>query len=451
MLLVDKYKPKESKFVLGGEYVCKELAKWLKAWNKDKKLPRAFMISGPPGIGKSTLIDLVLAENGIPNALKLDSTAKNPKKAFDKVKEAFGTRKVDAYFTGKMQRSKPGAVIIDDLDAMISTTLPQIVRFVGKTKVPVVCVTNDPNAKAIQALKAKCHHVRMNRPQEDAIFARLTFICQQVLKEKPQASKERPSTNSQGSIPQPGQLRSIARSSGGDVRQAMNELQFCLSGNGSVFCSVAEGTGLIVDRPLNAFEAATALFAPWGKLPATSTSQPTSKGASALSGTLAKQPPSELRATKLLQLASRAMDADSHLVPLMIQENYLKACTLENMAEAAEAISLGDVMSARARKMPGNAPEMQAFFEVAYPAFRIGARLQSTTLPNTERIEFPEYPAKIGEINRRAKGVSELAAAMFVFSFLFCSQHLSAGMGRATDNTLQSSNWDNCEAYWSIL
>jgi DNA polymerase III delta prime subunit len=404
MLLVDKYKPKESKFVLGGEYVCRELAKWLKAWNKDKKLPRAFMISGPPGIGKSTLVDLVLAENGIPNALKLDSTAKNPKKAFDKVKEAFGTRKVDAYFTGKMQRSKPGAVIIDDLDAMISTTLSQIVRFVGKTKVPVVCITNDPNAKAIQALKAKCHHVRMNRPQEDAIFARLTFICQQ------ERSKR-------ATIPQPGQLRSIARSSGGDVRQAMNELQFCLSGNGSVFCSVAEGTGLIVDRPLNAFEAATALFAPWGKLPATSTSQPTSKGASALSGTLAKQPPSELRATKLLQLASRAMDADSHLVPLMIQENYLKACTLENMAEAAEAISLGDVMSATARKMPGNAPEMQAFFEVAYPAFRIGAKLQNAQ----ERIEFPEYPAKIGEINRRAKGVSELAAAMYVLFFAFCS------------------------------
>lgn len=364
LLFVDKYKPKLSKHVVGGEYAARELVKWLKAW-KNRDTPKAFMLSGPPGIGKSLLVELVLAETGVPNAIRFDSLKKRTRAALRKVEEAFGTRKIDAYFSGKMQRSKPGAVIMDDLDSMLTSAdqggIPQLVSFLKTTKVPIVCICNDPNNKAIQPLRDKCQHVRMQRPTPDVIATHLAYIC------KEQKSKFAL-----------GQIRVIAASSGGDVRQAVNELQFALSGNGSPGISMAEGTGVTVDRPLNPFDATSALFKQYAQ-----------------NGSRETGP--------LLQLAARAVESDQYLAPMMVHENYVRAsqADFDRFADAADAMSLADVTDGRF----GTAPEFKAAMSVAAPCFKIGAKLGA-------RAEFPLHMTHTAEINKRCRTMAEVADRM---------------------------------------
>lgn len=378
LLYADKYRPSVSRCVVGADYAARELVKWLKAW-KNKDTPRAFLLSGPPGIGKSLLVDLVTAENGIPNAIRFDSLKKRTRAALKQVEEAFGTRKVDAYFSGKMQRSKPGAVIMDDMDSMLTSAdqggIPQIVSFIKTTRVPVICICNDANSRSMQALRAKCQHVRMQRPTPQAIVAHLAGICRAESPKFPV-----------------GQMRVIATASGGDVRQAVNELQFALSGNGSPGVSMSEGTGLTVDRPLNPFDAASALFRQFSHVQA-----------QAVNGAAA----SCRAAVPLLQASARAVDSDQHLVPLMVQENYLRTAqgSFDKIADAAEAMSLGDVLEGHCRRAPGIMQDARAVVAVAVPCFAVDARLSA-------RAEFPALMSHTAEINRRNRTMVEMAGRM---------------------------------------
>jgi replication factor C subunit 1 len=161
----DKYRPKTTKQVVGASYAAASLMSWARLWNTPQRAFRAALLSGPPGIGKSVLADLVCAESGLPNVLRIDSSRKRTKKALEEIEEVFGSRKIDAYLTGRMQRSKPGAVIIDDLDAMIvggadRGGVLKIVAFIKTSKIPVICVCNDANHRSLKPLVAQCMHIR---------------------------------------------------------------------------------------------------------------------------------------------------------------------------------------------------------------------------------------------------------------------------------------------------
>jgi replication factor C subunit 1 len=165
LLFSDKHRPKNTKQIIGAEYAAMGLLSWMRSWHTPQRQFKAAMISGPPGIGKSILAELACAEGGLHNMLRMDSSRKRTKKALEELEEAFSSRRIDAYLTGKMQRSKPGAVVVDDLDAMITGGadrggVPQVVAFIKTTKIPVICVCNDANHRSLKTLVAQCMHIR---------------------------------------------------------------------------------------------------------------------------------------------------------------------------------------------------------------------------------------------------------------------------------------------------
>lgn len=163
--LVDKYRPMNTRQLLGMDYYVMSLTSWLRSWHTPQRQHKVAMLSGPTGIGKSMLAKLVCMESNIPNVVYVDSSRKRTKKALLEVEEAFMSRKVDAYITGKMQRSKPGAVIVDDLDAMLVGNVDkggvfQLVMFVKKSRIPVICICNNSNSRSLKTLMSQCMHIR---------------------------------------------------------------------------------------------------------------------------------------------------------------------------------------------------------------------------------------------------------------------------------------------------
>ena len=375
MLMVDKYRPKTIKQIIGAEYAAMSLTTWLQSWNTPKRQHRCAIVSGPPGIGKTALANLACSEVGLRNVIIMDSSRKRTKKALDEVEEAFMSRKVDAYFTGRMQRSKPGAVIMDDLDMMVTGGadrggVSQIASFSKRTRIPIICICNDPNHRSLKTLVANSTHIRMQRPSAESIAQRLLEI-----------------SRGEGLNVGIQHAREIAKSCGCDVRQSINELQFCFcidDSNGRATldsCQNVDGSGIVMDRAFNAF---TVIANSFGCAPRES-----------------------------VKNGIRLYEADNMLGPMLVHENY-QGMNLEDVgkefqvvADVADAISEGDLFAIDTRRRRGMnlLSDVRATMTCAVPCAHANRRLDC-------KINFPSLLGNVSTTGKNSRLSCNLRESM---------------------------------------
>ena len=93
-LWTEKYRPETCDQVIGNNTLIQKLAEWLRTWNKNKSLGfpkggkddfsgfRAALLSGPPGIGKTTAAHLVAKMEGY-EAIEFNASDTRSKKALE--------------------------------------------------------------------------------------------------------------------------------------------------------------------------------------------------------------------------------------------------------------------------------------------------------------------------------------------------------------------------------
>jgi hypothetical protein len=381
MLFVDKHRPKTAKQVLNAQYNVMGLMSWLRSWNTPQRQFKAAMLSGPNGIGvqiadvyfiftiptgKTTLATLVCTESNIPNVLHVDSSKKRTKKALMEVSEAFRSRSIDAYATGKMQKAKPGAVVIDELDAMMTGAadrggISQIASFVKTSCIPVICICNDPSKPSLRPLLPHCMHFRMQRPQSEDIVRLLSGIC---TTEKIRVDL--------------GRLREIVLRSGCDVRHAINDLQFSLGNRNAVMPSEMEfGTTILhsplnLDRMLSPFDLTMSMF---GCKPIDS-----------------------------IGLGMKLYESDSMLGPMLIYENYVKISQGDDMStlcSVIDSISEGDGFEWSGTRK-GTSRDVRSFMSCTIPCVMAGCKLNG-------RLDFPALLGKNSTKCKNERISTELA------------------------------------------
>ncbi|KAJ3174821.1 hypothetical protein HK101_010820 [Irineochytrium annulatum] len=179
-----KYKPKTYDDVMGNKGNVQKIAAWLKAWDPNGEPPksvpkespgaaRAILISGPPGIGKTTSAHLVAALEGF-EAIEFNASDTRSKKSVNQVvREMTGSHTISEFYgektskgKGKAPEGKKQILIMDEVDGMSSGDrggIGELISIIKRTKVPIICICNDRQSQKLKSLVNSCYDMRFHK------------------------------------------------------------------------------------------------------------------------------------------------------------------------------------------------------------------------------------------------------------------------------------------------
>ena len=175
---VDKHGPQSLKQVIGQQDNARKLAHWMKNWHNAVKKPsrndryKAALLSGPPGVGKTTCAQLACKEMGF-SYIELNASDTRSKKSLQtEVSEVLNSHTLVDFIRG----NKNGhCLIMDEVDEMDRGGMQELVRLIKNTKIPVICICND--RFKVRSLANYCFDLRFQRPRVEQIKAAMTTIA----------------------------------------------------------------------------------------------------------------------------------------------------------------------------------------------------------------------------------------------------------------------------------
>ena len=205
LLWVEKYRPKKIADIIGNEEAKNAFVEWLK--NK-RHIKKAILLYGPPGVGKTTLVNAAANEFGF-SVIEMNASDTRSEKAISAVAgPATSFVALDTFST----ESKGNILFLDEVDGIAGNEdrggVSAIVKIVDESRIPVIMAANDPDLQKLRPLKKVSALVRFHQVRIPLIIAMLQKICH---KEHVKAEFEA--------------LERIAENSRGDVRSAINDLQ----------------------------------------------------------------------------------------------------------------------------------------------------------------------------------------------------------------------------------
>ncbi|XP_032418854.1 replication factor C subunit 1 isoform X2 [Xiphophorus hellerii] len=402
LLWVDKYRPRSLKGVIGqqGEQSCaNKLLRWLQNWHRhhsggpDKPAASRFgkfgggkddgsgykaaLLSGPPGVGKTTTAALVCEELGFSYVEMNASCTRSKNSLKEVVAESLNNTSIENFYKGTSQTvSSKHVLIMDEVDGMAGNEdrggIQEMIGLIKNSKIPIICMCNDRNHQKIRSLANYCFDLRFQRPRVEQIKgAMMSLAYKEGIK-----------------IPPPA-LNEIILASNQDVRQVIHNLSMW-SAKDKVMtydrCK-SDAARARKDMKLGPFDVCRKVFA---------------------SG--------EETAHMSLIDKSDLFFHDYSLAPLFVQENYLHVrpaaargdmkSHLVLLSKTADSIADGDLVDRRIRSSQNwSLLPTQAIFASVLPGELMRGYMS----------QFPVFPSWLGKhssTNKHSRIVQELTAHM---------------------------------------
>ncbi|CAF0770806.1 unnamed protein product [Rotaria sordida] len=396
LLWVDKYKPQTIKHLIGqqGEKSCvQKLIIWLRDWykhhghsdekvkakssftfnrNEDPTMFKAALLSGPPGIGKTTTAQLVCQH------LNFEYIEKNA--SDQRSKKSMTNLSSDTYsvvnFSNKTSSLSKYVLIMDEVDGVSGNAdrggIQELILLIKRTRIPIICICNDRQHKKIRSLANYCYDLRFHRPTIQQIRAGMLTILH---RENIQNIKQEI-------------LDEIIESCNHDIRQIIHTLNLWsirnITNTNKIAAKMIEKT-----RNTNPFELCRLSF-------------------------------SDEYREKSLTDKSDLFFYDYQLIPLLIQENYLQCqphlSTLNKqkrtltdiehlnlISKAADSISLGDICSQMifSKNESWSLLPYQAIFSTVAPCSYVRGHLRSM-------VNFSSYFGQRSRTNKNERLLNEI-------------------------------------------
>lgn len=128
--------------------------KWLEAANNTNA--RACLISGPPGIGKTSMVQIMADTLGM-EALFVNASDNRSRTMIDKIlKEMCDSTSMENFFVHN-DSSRKKIIVMDEVDGISGGMsdrggIAALLKVIKNSKMPVVCIANDHGSKKISIL-----------------------------------------------------------------------------------------------------------------------------------------------------------------------------------------------------------------------------------------------------------------------------------------------------------
>ncbi|XVE68531.1 hypothetical protein DITRI_Ditri09bG0075500 [Diplodiscus trichospermus] len=338
----EKYRPKVPNEITGNQSLVNQLHNWLAHWNeqflstgskgkgKKKNDPgskKAVLLSGTPGIGKTTSAKLVSQMLGFQTIEVNASDSRG--KADANISKGIGGSNANSIkelvsneaLSVNMDRPKhPKTVLImDEVDGMSAGDrggIADLIASIKISKIPIICICNDRYSQKLKSLLNYCLVLSFRKPTKQQMAKRLMQVA-----------------NAEGLQVNEIALEELAERANGDMRMALNQLQYMSLSMSVVKCDDIRQRLLSSskDEDISPFTAVDKLFGFNG---------------------------GKLRMDERIDLSMSDLD----LVPLLVQENYINyrpssigkddngMKRMKAIARAAESIGDGDIINVQIRR-----------------------------------------------------------------------------------------------------
>ncbi|KAI9826178.1 MAG: hypothetical protein M1819_007434 [Sarea resinae] len=395
-----KYAPSSTTHICGNKTQVERLQRWLHKWHYNSKsqfkkpgpegtgLYRAVIISGPPGIGKTTAAHLVARLEGYDVVESNASDTRSKKLVESGLKGVLDTSSLLGYFAGvgkDVEASKKKLVLImDEVDGMSAGDrggVGALAAICKKTNIPMILICNDRKLQKMRPFDFVTFDMPFRRPTVNDIRARIMTICYREGLKIP------------GAV-----IDALIEGSHADIRQIINMI------------STAK-----LDEEAMDFDKGKSMSKAWQKHVILKPWDITSK----LLGGHMFAPNSTSTLNDKIELYFN----DHEITPLMIQENYLKPSptlanrysgreknlkALELADKAAESISDGDLVD---RMIHGSQQQWglmptHAVFSTVRPSSYV-----SGSLAGHGQVEFTKWLGKLARFVKEIQGHMRLRSS----------------------------------------
>jgi len=389
-LWAEKYRPQTLDQLVGNADHIKRLVHWLSAWHskhasadhgqgKGKQSEhKAVLISGPPGVGKTTAARVVLKQAGY-DVVELNASDTRSEKSLQAgATDMLGNTSIADFANGGSGTGGAAgrmALVMDEVDGMSAGDrggMQLLIKLIERSKMPVICCCNDRQSAKIKTLANHCLDLRFRRPGHSEIAISLRRVAQR-----------------EGYNIDVATLEKVAEATNGDIRQVLNLLQMWRPQSSTLRTGdvSANMSGCYKDIDVGPFDVGHKFFKEVG--------------------------------TSTLDARLRHYFVDSSMTPLLVQDSYLSVhlnmpqmaaqrqqlASLNRAALAAESIAEADVIGARiSREQQWSLAPLHGVMSCVRPGFHMAGILG--------KVNFPAWLGRNSTATKRKRLLRECAAHM---------------------------------------
>jgi replication factor C large subunit len=229
----EKYRPKSLAEVVGNGTAIAALKKWADSWENSVPEKRAVVLSGKPGVGKTSTALALAADLGW-GLIELNASDARNEDAIRRVALA-GAVNETFRDDGAFIKSSAGGrklIVLDEADNVFGREdkggVPAILEMIRNTRQPVVLIVNDyygltRRASSLRSLAQEIKFSGMRAPSVEKVLR--SIAAAEHIEVSPEVIKK------------------IASEAGGDLRAAINDLEGVARGRTVVPASAADSIG----------------------------------------------------------------------------------------------------------------------------------------------------------------------------------------------------------------